>query len=62
QLQGESIDDEYFASRVANIEKEGAQQDKDALAMYGMLEGTDPRVARTPPDGHRWYHPGQPKQ
>ncbi|KAF8206176.1 fatty acid synthase [Mycena galopus ATCC 62051] len=45
QLQGESIDDEYFASRVANIEKEAAQQDKDALAMYGMLEGTDPRVA-----------------
>lgn len=39
------MDDEYFASRVANIEKEAAQQDKDALSMYGMLEGSDPRVA-----------------
>ncbi|KAJ6512975.1 fatty acid synthase [Mycena sanguinolenta] len=45
KAQGESIDDEDFASRVANIEKEAAQQDKDALSMYGMLEGTDPRVA-----------------
>ncbi|KAJ7769032.1 thiolase-like protein [Mycena olivaceomarginata] len=45
KAQGESVDDEYFASRVANIEKEAAQQDKDALSMYGMLEGSDPRVA-----------------
>ncbi|KAJ7502466.1 putative fatty-acid synthase complex protein [Mycena galericulata] len=43
--QGEPVDDEYFSSRVANIEKEAVQQDKDALSMYGMLEGTDPRVA-----------------
>ncbi|KAJ6624064.1 fatty acid synthase [Mycena sp. CBHHK59/15] len=43
--QGESVDDEYFSSRVSNIEKEAAQQDKDSLAMYGMLEGTDPRVS-----------------
>lgn len=42
---GESTDEEYFSSRVANIEKEAAQQEKDALAMYGMLEGSDPRVA-----------------
>jgi fatty acid synthase subunit beta len=45
KTQGEPVDDEYFSSRVANMEKEAAQQDKDALAMYGMLEGTDPRVS-----------------
>jgi len=45
KTQGESLDDEYFSSTVANIEKEASQQEKDALAMYGMLEGTDPRVA-----------------
>lgn len=42
---GEPVDEEYFAIRVANIEKEASQQEKDALAMYGMLEGSDPRVA-----------------
>ncbi|KAG6910835.1 hypothetical protein DXG01_007150 [Tephrocybe rancida] len=45
KTQGESIEADYFASRVANIEKEAGQQEKDALAMYGMLEGSDPRVA-----------------
>jgi fatty acid synthase subunit beta len=45
KAQGESVDDEYFVSPVANIEKEAAQQDKDALSMYAMLEGSDPRVA-----------------
>ncbi|KAG5646963.1 hypothetical protein DXG03_001686 [Asterophora parasitica] len=45
KAQGEVVEDDYFASRVANIEKEAAQQEKDALAMYGMLEGSDPRVA-----------------
>ncbi|KAJ7019830.1 fatty acid synthase [Mycena alexandri] len=45
KTQGEPVDDEYFASRVANIEKEAAQQDRDVLAMYGMLEGTDPRIS-----------------
>ncbi|KAJ7883312.1 hypothetical protein B0H13DRAFT_1629089, partial [Mycena leptocephala] len=51
KTQGEPVDDEYFSSRVTNIEKEAAQQDKDALAMYGMLEGIDPRVSllRRPP-------------
>ncbi|KAH0585247.1 hypothetical protein H2248_008491 [Termitomyces sp. 'cryptogamus'] len=43
--QGETIDEEYFATRVAHIEKEASQQEKDALAMYGMLEGSDPRIA-----------------
>jgi fatty acid synthase subunit alpha, fungi type len=36
---------EYFASRVSDIENEANRQEKDALAMYGMLEGTDPRVS-----------------
>ncbi|KAF8896473.1 fatty acid synthetase alpha subunit [Infundibulicybe gibba] len=43
--QGEAVGDDYFSTRVANIEKEAARQEKDALAMYGMLEGTDPSVA-----------------
>ncbi|KAF5382044.1 hypothetical protein D9615_004428 [Tricholomella constricta] len=45
KMQGDAVEEDYFASRVANIEKEAAQQEKDALAMYGMLEGSDPRVA-----------------
>ncbi|KAJ7077160.1 fatty acid synthase [Mycena belliarum] len=45
KAQGESADGDYFSARVADIEKEAAQQDKDALSMYGMLEGTDPRVS-----------------
>lgn len=45
KAQGESIDQEYLSARVADIEKEAARQEKDALAMYGMLEGTDPRIA-----------------
>ncbi|KIY43927.1 fatty acid synthase [Fistulina hepatica ATCC 64428] len=43
--QGEPIDDNYISSRVDAIEKEAAQQEKDALAVYGMLEGTDARVS-----------------
>ncbi|KAJ7067175.1 fatty acid synthase [Mycena amicta] len=45
KAQDDAVDNEYFGSRVANIEKEASQQEKDALAMYGMLEGTDPRVS-----------------
>ncbi|KAL0953237.1 hypothetical protein HGRIS_004490 [Hohenbuehelia grisea] len=45
KVQGEAADSDYFASRVATIEKEAAQQEKDALAMYGMLQGSDPRVS-----------------
>ncbi|KAF7312560.1 Fatty acid synthase subunit alpha [Mycena indigotica] len=45
KAQGDAVDDEFFGARVANIEKEAAQQERDALAMYGMLEGTDPRVS-----------------
>ncbi|KAG6813968.1 hypothetical protein H0H92_005223, partial [Tricholoma furcatifolium] len=45
RTQGEVVEEDYFATRVAGIEKEAAQQEKDALAMYGMLEGSDPRIA-----------------
>jgi hypothetical protein len=37
--------DDYFAARVSDIEQEAKHQERDALAMYGMLEGTDPRIA-----------------
>ena len=43
--QGEPADDEYFSSRVADIEKEASRQEADAIAMYGMLEGTDARIS-----------------
>jgi fatty acid synthase subunit beta len=36
---------DYFAARVSDIEQEAKHQERDALAMYGMLEGTDPRIA-----------------
>ncbi|OJT02257.1 Fatty acid synthase subunit alpha [Trametes pubescens] len=43
--QGNAINDAYISSRVTDMEKEAARQEKDALATYGMLQGTDPRVA-----------------
>ena len=43
--QGEAVSDDYFASRVSDLEMEAKQQEKDALATYGMLEGVDARVA-----------------
>ena len=39
------MDDDYFSSRVAEIEKEAVRQEKDALAMYVMLEGNDPHIS-----------------
>ncbi|KAF8199703.1 fatty acid synthase [Pholiota molesta] len=42
---GETADEEYISSRIVNLEKEAARQEKDALAMYGMLEGSDPSIA-----------------
>ncbi|KZT29627.1 fatty acid synthase [Neolentinus lepideus HHB14362 ss-1] len=42
---GEDMNEEYFATRVADIEQEATRQEKDALATYGMLQGADPRVA-----------------
>lgn len=44
KLEGEVVD-EYFSSRVADIENEAKRQEKDALAMYGMLEGADARIS-----------------
>lgn len=45
KAQGEVIGDDYFSVRVADLDKEAARQEKDALAMNGMLEGSDPRIA-----------------
>ncbi|KAF9485144.1 fatty acid synthetase alpha subunit [Pholiota conissans] len=42
---GETVDEEYVSSRIVNLEKEAVRQEKDALAMYGMLEGSDPSIA-----------------
>lgn len=42
---GDATDEDYVASRVSDMEKEAARQERDALATYGMLEGADPRVA-----------------
>ncbi|VDB99065.1 unnamed protein product [Peniophora sp. CBMAI 1063] len=39
QEPGRRPGEEYFASRVADMELEAGQQEKDALATYGMLEG-----------------------
>lgn len=41
----EQVDEEYFAIRLADVEHEGVRQEKEALATYGMLEGSDPRIA-----------------
>jgi fatty acid synthase subunit alpha len=38
-------DDPDAAELAAEIELEAKRQEKDALATYGMLEGTDPRIA-----------------
>ena len=45
KAQGETVDDEYISSRIAQIEQEASQQEKDALAVYGMLVGSDPHIA-----------------
>jgi fatty acid synthase subunit alpha, fungi type len=39
------LEETYIASRLAAIEQEATRQEKDAIAMYGMLEGSDPNVA-----------------
>ena len=43
--QGEEIPNDYVPSRVSDIEAEATRQEKDAMSTYGMLEGTDPRIA-----------------
>jgi len=42
---GEALEEDYISNRVASIEREAARQEKDALAQYGMLEGSDPSIA-----------------
>ena len=44
RLQGE-VDEEYFSTGLADVERESARQEKEALVTYGMLEGSDPRIA-----------------
>ena len=43
--EGEPVGQDYLAARVADIEMEAVLQEKEAQATYGMLEGTDPRIA-----------------
>jgi hypothetical protein len=45
KAQGETVNEEYISSRIANLETEASSQEKHALSMYGMLEGSDPRIA-----------------
>ena len=39
------IDEEYVATRLADVEHEGSCQEKEALVIFGMLEGSDTRIA-----------------
>ncbi|KAI5983403.1 hypothetical protein EDD15DRAFT_2390897 [Pisolithus albus] len=45
KAENSAVDEDYFATRVADIEKEAHRQEKEVLSTYGMLEGSDPRVA-----------------
>ncbi|TFK27788.1 fatty acid synthetase alpha subunit [Coprinopsis marcescibilis] len=42
---GEDVSQDYIASRLAGLEEDAHRQEKSALALYGMLEGSDPHVA-----------------
>jgi fatty acid synthase subunit beta len=41
----ENVQEEYIASRMADLEKEAKRQEKEALAVYGMLADSDPRIS-----------------
>ena len=45
KTEGKPLDEDYVSTRIANIESEAKKQESDALSMYGMLEGHDPRIA-----------------
>lgn len=45
QERGEKIEPSYVGSRETDIEQEAVRQEKAAQATYGMLQGTDSRVA-----------------
>ena len=42
---GQAIDEDYLSSRILDIEMEASCQEKHALAMYGMLQDSDPHIA-----------------
>ncbi|WVO17734.1 hypothetical protein L204_105432 [Cryptococcus depauperatus] len=42
---GKDDNEEWFATRVAFIDDEAKRQEKDALATFGMLEGSHPNIA-----------------
>ena len=44
RAQGE-VNEGYLTTRLPDVEREGARQGKEALATYGMLEGSDLRIA-----------------
>jgi fatty acid synthase subunit alpha, fungi type len=43
--EGEKLDEDHFFTRVVKTEQEARQQEKYVLAMYGILEGSNPRIA-----------------
>ncbi|KAH7106327.1 fatty acid synthase [Auriculariales sp. MPI-PUGE-AT-0066] len=45
QQHGAPAPEDFVAARTAAIEQEAVRQEKDALATYGMLEGSDPTIA-----------------
>lgn len=45
EAQAEDKKEAFIQERVAFIEAEAVRQDKDAMATFGMLEGSNPRVA-----------------
>jgi fatty acid synthase subunit alpha len=45
ELEGRKEDDSFFQSRISFIDSEAKRQEKDALATFGMLEGSDPAIA-----------------
>jgi fatty acid synthase subunit alpha len=45
ELQASGGDQSTTAARLASLEQEALAQEKQALATYGMLEGSDPTVA-----------------
>jgi len=49
--QNETVNEDYIASRLADLEKAAKRQEEDALAMYGLLEGYA-RIAPVPDSLH----------
>ena len=44
KAQGEAIDEDYISSHIVDIETEASRQEKHALTMYGILQGSDPCI------------------